>query len=523
MKRSHHKETYHYCFWSTCFRHVLFAATLFTLTLLYSGHGRCQNGAAIEVLRKAVVRIHVVAQVPDYSVPWSPGQTSSGSGSGFVIEGNRILTNAHISSNARFIAVVKEGDARQYEARVRYIAHDCDLAVLEVIDSTFFDGMTRLELGAVPPLDSTVVVLGYPIGGNRLSVTRGVVSRIDFQTYSHSSADSHLAIQIDAAINPGNSGGPVIQDNKVVGVAFQGYSGMVAQNVGYMIPVPVIHRFLTDIQDGQYDHYVDLGIYHFPLINSAQRQAIGLGPNDDGVLVGKVFQAGAAFGYVQPGDVLLAIDGNPIFSDGRVQMDGERILLNEIVERKYKGDTVQLLVWRKGHQFEVQVPLSIPWPYLMQSRRHDVRPRYVVFAGLVFQPLSLDFMRSKKINRLDVLYYYHRFLEDDLYIDKPEVIIISKILPDPINTYLQDRTLAIIESINEKKVQTLEDVAAAFDADEPQWRIRLVGSGRPIVFERDAVEDARKRIADNYNVLKPFYLGDAIVPENWNSKGRSSQ
>ena len=72
------------------------------------------------------------------------------------------------------------------------------------------------------------------------------------------------------------------------------------------------------------------------------------GHRHDGVLVGKVIQAGAAFGYIHPGDVLLAIDGYPIFSDGRVQMDGERVLLNEIVERKYKGDTVLLKVWRKG-------------------------------------------------------------------------------------------------------------------------------------------------------------------------------
>lgn len=509
--------------WNRFWPKATLLATLLILTLSYSGTGRCQNGAAIEFLRKAVVRIHVVAQIPDYGVPWSPGKTRTGSGTGFVIDGNRILTNAHISSNSRFIAVEKEGDARQYEARVKFIAHDCDLAILEVIDTSFFIGMTQLSFGAIPPLDSTVVVLGYPIGGNRLSVTRGVVSRIDFQTYSHSSADSHLAIQIDAAINPGNSGGPVIQGNNVVGVAFQGYSGMVAQNVGYMIPVPVIHRFLTDIKDGQYDHYVDLGIFHFPLINSAQRQAIGLGPNDDGVLVGKVIQAGAAFGYVQPGDVLLAIDGYPIFSDGRVQMDKERVLLNEIVERKYKGDTVQLTVWRQGREFTVQVPLGIPWPYLMQSRRHDVRPRYVEFAGLVFQPLSLDFMRSAKINRLDVLYYYHRFLEDELYLDKPEVIIISKILPDPINAYLQEHTFAIIEEINGQKVQTLEDVAAAFNADKRQWRIRLAGAGRPIILERDAVEAARERIAVNYNVRQPSYLKDSIVPESWIRGRKRSQ
>jgi len=168
-----------------------------------------------ERFRKSVVKITVISQSADYLTPWNPGRITSSSGTGFVISGNRILTNAHVSSNARFIAVEKDGDSNKYEAKVQFIAHDCDLAILKVKDSSFFNRMLPLSLGEIPPLDSTVTVVGFPIGGNRLSVTRGVVSRIDYQLYSHSSADSHLAIQIDAAINPGNSGGPVFQNRNI--------------------------------------------------------------------------------------------------------------------------------------------------------------------------------------------------------------------------------------------------------------------------------------------------------------------
>ena len=61
----------------------------------------------------------------------------------------------------------------------------------------------------------------------------------------------------------------------MVGVAFQGYSGDVAQNVGYMIPTPVIHRFLKDVEDGHYDRYMDLTIRYHPLHNPAMRRALG--------------------------------------------------------------------------------------------------------------------------------------------------------------------------------------------------------------------------------------------------------
>ena len=83
-----------------------------------------------------------------------------------------------------------------------------------------------------------------------------------------------------------------MQNAKVVGVAFQGYSGDVAQGVAYMIPTPVIQRFLKDIKDGHYDKYVDLGITYSKLQNPAQRHFLGLKDDDRGVLVGTVIAAG---------------------------------------------------------------------------------------------------------------------------------------------------------------------------------------------------------------------------------------
>ena len=269
----------------------------------------------------SVVRIEAATQDPNYRVPWSPGRMSGGVGAGFIIEGKRIMTNAHVVSNARFLTVSKQGDPKPYPARVQHVAHDCDLAILEVADPNFFQGTHALGFGGIPEIESTVSVFGFPIGGDRLSVTRGIVSRVDFQPYSHSGMDSHLTIQIDAAINPGNSGGPVMQDGKVVGVAFQGYSGDVAQNVGYMIPTPVVRRFLADVKDGTYDHYMDLALSYFPLFNPTARRALGL-PNDNvGVWVGDVYGGGSSSGIVQRGDVLLAIDGNAIASDGSVELE----------------------------------------------------------------------------------------------------------------------------------------------------------------------------------------------------------
>jgi len=182
-------------------------------------------------LEKSVVLIRCVKQGFDYVTPWKQKSMTQGVGSGFIIAGSRILTNAHNVSNWKYIELRKQNVARRYPARVAFVGHDCDLALLTVDDQTFFDDTIPLEFADIPKVNSTVSTYGFPLGGNRISVTEGVVSRIESDTYVHTGADSHLVIQTDAAINPGNSGGPVIQNGKVVGVAFQGLQ--MAENIGF--------------------------------------------------------------------------------------------------------------------------------------------------------------------------------------------------------------------------------------------------------------------------------------------------
>ena len=459
-------------------------------------------------LRKSVVRINSASQSPDYRTPWTQGNLSGGVGTGFVIEGKRVMTNAHVVSNTRFLTVEKDNDPRKYVAKVEYVAHDADLAVLSVQDERFFVGMNPLPIGGIPALESEVSVYGFPIGGDRMSVTRGVVSRVDFQLYSHSGADAHLAIQIDAAINPGNSGGPVMQDGRVVGVAFQGYSGDVAQNVGYMISTPVIQRFLEDIKNGSYDRYVDIAISTFNLRNPAQREALGLPDDDYGILVGDVVSVGSSGGILEQGDVLLNIDGLAIYSDGTVELDGERVDMPEVVERKFKGDVVKFDILRDGKPQKVEVKLKGVWPYLIIASKYDVDPRFILYAGLLFQPLSRDFVEAHGIEDLRIRYMYDHFVQKEIFTEHPEVIVLSAILPDPINTYLGQFQYSIVEKINERVIKTLADVAAALDEEKGLFTvIELKGPGRPIVLRRTEVEAARTRILQRYQVPTERNLG----------------
>jgi S1-C subfamily serine protease len=460
---------------------------------------------------KSIVRITTTAQEPDYRVPWNPGSISTGIGAGFVIDGNRILTNAHVVSNARFISVQRENDPRQYSGQVQFVAHDCDLAIVKISDPNFFKTMLPLHLGPLPTIQSGVDVYGYPIGGERISVTQGIVSRIDFESYSHSGADSHLAVQIDAAINPGNSGGPVLQNGKVVGIAFQGYSGDVAQNVGFMIPTPVIQRFLADIASGHYNRYVDWSIVVEGLTNAAARRALGLPDDDTGVLVSSVESDACAAGKLEPGDVLLSVDGHRVISDETVELDGENVDLAEIIERKLKGDKVKVDLLRNHQPLSVEFELEPNNSYLIQANIFDEYPRFVMFGGLVFQPLSRNLIEAYQIEDLRVRYFYNNFINDEIFREHPQVVILSNILPDPVNAYLSEFRYQIVDEVNGHKIRTLADMANAFDETSDFYVIKFIGASRPAVLQRSAVEEAKQRIRENYGVRLEQNLGEETL------------
>jgi S1-C subfamily serine protease len=462
-------------------------------------------------LYEGIVNIECASLVPNYQQPWNGGRESGGTGTGFLIAPNKFLTNAHVVSDHSRLLIKKYGDPEKYPAKLLHIAHDCDLALLEIVDPTPFEGVVPLEVGIIPKLESTVTVIGYPLGGKRLSTTRGVVSRIDFQPYSHSGADLHLAIQIDAAINPGNSGGPVLQDGKVVGVAFQGISGGGAQNVGYMIPTPVITRFLTDVEDGTYDRYVDLAIGDFDLINPAHRVALGMRPDSRvGTLVASVSDDGSCDGVLEEGDVLLSIDKKPIASNGYVEINDEFVDMNEIVERKFKGDKVAMEILRDGEPMDVEIELKPFDAYLTQANAYGKRPKFVTFAGLVFQPLDRNLMTAHSINNLEARYLYGHYVQDEIYDERPELIALTSVLADAINSNHGGFKHSIVDKIDGKKIATLQDVYDALHpADPPEFfEIQFIGKGLPVVIEASRVEEAERRIQQTYNIGVDSYLGD---------------
>lgn len=455
-------------------------------------------------VEKSVIKIYKASSRPDYYNPWRMMSPEFSTGSGFYIGNGRILTNAHMVADVTFLQVRREDNPEKVLASVEVVGHECDLGVIRVEDQNFIKGLRPLPLGSIPKLGDVVTTYGYPAGGDRLSFTRGVVSRIEMGQYSHSGKKNLLHIQTDAAINPGNSGGPVMKGSKVVGVAFQGYRNL--ENVGYMIPTTVIRHFLDDVKDGRYDGFPGLGGFWRNLENSAQRTRLGMDKGQSGILMTHVIESGSVDGHVEPGDVILTVDGVPVANDGTVVSVSGRVLFSDLINAHHVGDSVILEILRNGKMISVKPILrNTPWRVPFYNE-FDKVPKYFVAAGMLFQKLNLEYLKrwgSRWNERLepDLVYFFSYFYQDNLGEDRQEAILLTHVLADAKNTNVSRMANGLVATINGKKILKLDDLPPAFQNVRGDFHIiEIEGIGKPLVVAVKDIDGINRRVSKRFGL-----------------------
>ncbi len=460
------------------------------------------EGSATE---KSVVQIITFFTEPSWSAPWILDQPREASGTGFLIDGNRIMTNAHVVAWTTRLQVRRYHDPTLYTAHVEFVAHDIDLAVIKVDDPDFYQGMTPLEFGPLPKTRSPVVTYGFPAGGDQISYTRGVVSRIQVEGYVHIGNRAFLAAQTDAAINPGNSGGPVIQDGKVVGVAFEGISSL--QSTGYFIPTVIVHHFLDDIKDGTYDGVPEAGLQLAPLQNPAYRHMLKLPPDSkQGVRIDQIVDIPTTKALIKPDDVLMQVGDYPVDEDGTITYEGNTVGASAAVDLAQSGETIPLKIWRDGKMIDVNLPVKVYTADIAEGNQYDVMPAYYIYGGLVFTPLSLDYLRTfgqdwtDSAGRELIYELIYRHTEDPDHW-RPQPVVLASILDNAVNANLTTRGQIMIDKINGMTINTLADVPKAFALNNgPDAIIEFLPDHHFEVIRKDAAEKANPSILATYSV-----------------------
>ena len=212
------------------------------------------------------------------------------------------------------------------------------------------------------------------------------------------------------------------------------------------------------------------------------------------------------------GDVILSIDGAPVYNNGLIKLQGEMVDMNEAVERKFAGDKVKLEILRDKKKQALDITLKRFLPYLTLGEQYNTRPRYVLYAGLLFQPMNRNLMEAHNLRDPLVSYVFDNYLTKEIYKERPEVIVLTSILPDEVNSYLAGYQHSIVDEVNGVKIKTLKDLAEALGKKEGDGKfitIKLLEKTRPLVLKRDLAEKAHPHIMETYGIKakEDSYLG----------------
>ncbi|GAB2262604.1 hypothetical protein Droror1_Dr00003601 [Drosera rotundifolia] len=452
-----------------------------------------KNGAYLD----AVLKVYCTHIEPDYSLPWQKQKQSASTGSAFVIGDKKLLTNAHCVEHGTQVKVKKKGDDRKYIATVLAIGVDCDLALLSVDNEEFWDDVVPVVFGKLPQLQASVTVVGYPTGGDTISVTKGVVSRIEVTSYAHGSTEL-LGIQIDAAINPGNSGGPAFNSRgQCIGVAFQALRSGDTENIGYVIPTSVVSHFLTDYErNGSYTGFPCLGVLLQWLENPAMRSYLKAS-STEGVLVRRVEPTSSAYGTLKEGDILVTFNGTRIGWEGTVQFRlSERIALGYLISRKFSGDVVELGVIRNGDWITVQTTVS-PRVHLVPYHIENGQPSYLIVSGLVFTPLSEPLIDEEDDIGLKLLakarYSSPRFKGE-------QIVILSQVLANETNIGYEHMSSQQVLKFNGTEIKNIHHLAHLVDTCKDKYLVFEFEGDFLAVLEKESAMSASSSILKDFGI-----------------------
>jgi S1-C subfamily serine protease len=476
-------------------------------------------GSKSKTVEDSVVKVFSTARYPDPYKPWTKQAPQDATGTGVIIEGNRILTNAHVVLYASEVQVQANESGDKVAATVEAVAPGIDLAVLKLDDPSLFDSHPPLPRArALPDVKDPVLVYGYPAGGTNLSITKGIVSRIEFASYNFPT--SGLRIQIDAAINPGNSGGPALSGDKMIGIAFSRLGG--GENIGYIIPCEEIDLFLADIADGHYDGKPGVFDVFQTFENPALRPYLKVDKTVEGMIVTQVDSPDPAY-PLKAWDVITKIGDTPIDNQGYVKVEPNlRIHFQYLIQKIAKGGTVPLTVVRDGKPRSVSLPVPLTRPMLIPSL-DGAYPSYFVYGPLIFGAATQEFIGGfNNVNWLTALTFASsplatRRSDRPAFAGEELVIVTSPFFPHRLAKGYSPAVGRAVKSVDGTAVKSLRHLVELLRDGKSDYVVfDFLGRGQEtLVFPRKEMVAATDEILTDNGVRAQ---GSADTLAVWNGK-----
>ena len=454
-------------------------------------------------LRKSVVQISVKWEPRSPTTPWKRETPTNIGGSGVVIGPGRILTNAHVADQASEILIESSQTSLPIQVELLAIDRSRDLALLGTTDETFIKNHPPIAfLDGLPKEGARVIVMGYPVGGDALSTTSGVISRTEWADVGNG-GEPGMRVQVDAAVNHGNSGGPAFVDGVIAGLAFSGLDSAEADNISYLIATEEIQRFLDEAKTGEIDGDSVWNVSYQTLENPALRAKLGVASDVTGVVV--ITQRG---GPLEAWDIITKVNGQSVDNKGQITIAGDRkVALECAVGRFVSTETAKMIaveIIRAG------APMTLDIPVLVRTKRvisdyPDGNFPYAMYGPLVFSPLSDSLLREVRGWMMFAQSPITPYVQDDRPSEGMQFVsVASPLLSSPIARGYEVAPGQTVKSVNGKTFANFREFAKVLSDLKDEYVVfEFNESGiERIVFKRSEVDAATEKLMDSNGIRR---------------------
>lgn len=463
-----------------------------------------------------IVALSVTSQSWDEERPWEKSSPSSRRINAVVVDGPYLLTGAQMLEDATLIQAEKFGRARRVPARVLLADPEVDLALVQVDDPSFFADLKPVRLAEGTPLDGTLRTVRWR--NQQLEISASRIKRYEVQE-SFFGQLRHMFLLVQTDLSGGGWCEPVFAQDGLVGIT-------VAQDEqsARVIPVEILAAFLDRARAGSYTGFPDLGVKTQVNEDGALARFLGQTGERAGILVRQVPWGSTGFGVLEPRDLLLSLDGQPLDASGyyRHPRFGRLEIAAMLSETHRVGDAIPAQVLRQGKVVDVRLTLRA-YPATMDLvpvRRGDDPPPYLVAGGLVLRELDGDYLRSwgrdwMKKAPMAILSRY--LLERSAQAPgRRRVVILQAVLPSAYNIGYQDLSNLPVKSINGNPVDSIAAAAEAFRSPKGGFHtIELLPGGDTSLIVLDAArfDEATRGILEEYGIHEAVRVARTPPPD----------
>lgn len=426
---------------------------------------------AMADLNRHVVRLNATQQAWNPGQPWEKNPPSQRRALAAIVTGNLVLTTAEMVADATFLEFESPDGTSFARAEVVAVDYEVNLALLKAADeekgAKFFENTTPLEIAEAPALGDTMELLQIENNGVAL-LTTGILQTVDVSS-NFLAGQSFLTFRVKASMQSVASSYslPVLRDGKLAGMLI---SYDAKDQICDVSSTGILQRFVEEAADGDYAGFPSLGIAVARTEDTSFREWLKLGEASGGIYVNKVRKGMAADeAGVEPGDVILAVDGNEIDRRGYYAHPtyGNLFWGHLVRGEKSTGESVALSILRDGESMEIQATLARGEEdsRLVPDYTFGKAPNYLVKGGFVFQELTRPLLEAfgeewntrAPLNFLDVYQNQEKYEED-----ADRIVILSGSIPTPATVGYEQLRNLIVRKVNDKPIRDMKTLVDAF-------------------------------------------------------------